>query len=172
MRRFLIYEPAESAGSMGLNNQLGELMTWYPHVTVATVVEREGRFLLVEERGEDGRLVYNQPAGHLEQGESLIEAAVREALEETGWHVEIEGLVSIALYTAPSNGITYHRTTFFGRALHHESERPLDDGIERAVWLTESEITAAHDRLRSPMVAEVIRLYRDGQRHPLSIITG
>ena len=146
-------------------------MGWYPHVTVATVIERDGHFLLVEERGEDGRLVYNQPAGHLEQGESLIEAAVREALEETGWHIELDGLVNIALYTAPSNGVTYHRTTFFGRALRHEPERTLDDGIERAVWLSADEIVAS-DRLRSPMVAEVVRLYRNGQRHPLSIISG
>lgn len=147
-------------------------MEWYPHVTVATVVERDGRFLLVEERGEDGRLVYNQPAGHLEQGESLAEAAVREALEETGWHIELDGLVGIALYKAPSNGVTYHRTTFFGRALRHEPERPLDNGIERAVWLSADEIAAAKDKLRSPMVAEVVRLYQSGQRHPLSIISG
>ncbi len=147
-------------------------MEWYPHVTVATVIERDGRFLLVEERDERGRLVYNQPAGHLEQGESLIEAAVREALEETGWHIAVDGLVNVALYEAPSNGVTYYRTTFFGRALNHEPERPLDDGIERAVWLDADQIAAATDRLRSPMVAEVVRLYRGGQRHPLSIISG
>lgn len=147
-------------------------MEWYPHVTVATVVERDGLFLLVEEFGEDGRLVYNQPAGHLEQGESLTEAAVREALEETGWHIEVDGLVGIALYKASSNGVTYHRTTFFGRALQHEPERPLDEGIERAVWLSADEIAAAGNKLRSPMVAEVVRLYQSGQRHPLSIISG
>lgn len=168
MRPFL---DSKRRGQGRVSQQAGEVNGWYPHVTVATVVERDGAFLLVEERDSDGRLVFNQPAGHLEQGENLIEAAVREALEETGWHIAIEGVVNLSLYTAPSNGVTYHRTTFFGRALRHEPERPLDDGIERAAWLTAEEIVAC-DRLRSPMVAEVVQLYRQGQRHPLSIITG
>jgi ADP-ribose pyrophosphatase YjhB (NUDIX family) len=159
-------------GEERVSRQVDDASGWYPHVTVATVVERDGAFLLVEERDSEGRLVFNQPAGHLEQGEGLIEAAVREALEETGWHIAIDGIVNLSLYTAPSNGVTYHRTTFFGRALRHEPERPLDDGIERAVWLRADEIEAARERLRSPMVAEVVRLYRSGQRHPLSIITG
>ncbi len=154
-----------------MTHQTGDKTRWYPHVTVATVVERDGRFLLVEERGESGQLVFNQPAGHLEPGESLQQAAVRETLEETGWHIALEGLVNIALYTSPANGETYYRTTFFGHPLRHEPERSLDEGILRAVWLEADEI-AISDRLRSPMVAEVVRLYQSGQRHPLSIITG
>lgn len=105
---------------------------WHAHVTVATVVERDERFLLVEENA-DGELVYNQPAGHLDPGESLTQAAVRETLEETGWHIELLGLVGLALYTAPGNGITYHRTTFFGRPLHEESTFQLDAGIFRCL---------------------------------------
>ncbi|KHL68431.1 MULTISPECIES: NUDIX hydrolase [Pseudomonas] len=144
-------------------------MNWHAHVTVATVIEDNGRFLLVEEQ-QRGRLVLNQPAGHLEPGESLIEAALRETLEETGWTVEIQGLVGVGLYTAPSNGVTYYRTTFFGRPLSHDAQRPLDTGIERALWLTPAEMQAEAERLRSPLVAKAVEHYLAGHRYPLSLI--
>ena len=144
-------------------------MSWYPHVTVATVIEDNGRFLFVEENS-DGQLVFNQPAGHLESGESLIDAAVRETLEETGWTIEVQGVVGIGLYDAP-NDITYYRTTFFGKALRHDPERLLDEGIVRAVWLDRDEITALAPRMRSPLVAKVIEQYCNGHRYPLSMIT-
>lgn len=144
-------------------------MNWHAHVTVATVIEDNGRFLLVEEQ-QRGRLVLNQPAGHLEPGETLIEAAVRETLEETGWTVEILGLVGVGLYTAPSNGVTYYRTTFFGRPLSHDPLRPLDTGIERALWLTPEEMQAEAERLRSPLVAKAVEHYLTGHRYPLSLI--
>jgi 8-oxo-dGTP pyrophosphatase MutT (NUDIX family) len=146
-------------------------MTWYPHVTVATVIEDQGRFLLVEEYA-DGKLVFNQPAGHLERDETLIEAALRETLEETAWTVEIEGMVGISLYVAPSNGITYCRHCFFGKPLRHNPALKLDDGIERAVWLSFDEITALGPRLRSPMVVKTIEHYLGGHRYPLSVIYG
>ena len=144
-------------------------MNWHAHVTVATVIEDNGRFLLVEEQ-QRGRLVLNQPAGHLEPGENLIEAALRETLEETGWTVEIQGLVGVGLYTAPSNGVTYYRTTFFGRPLSHDAQRPLDTGIERALWLTPAEMQAEAERLRSPLVAKAVEHYLAGHRYPLSLI--
>lgn len=144
-------------------------MDWHAHVTVATVVEAEGRFLLVEEL-KGGRLVLNQPAGHLESGESLVEAAERETLEETGWTVEIQGIVGIGLYTAPSNGVTYYRTTFFASPVSHDPTHVLDDGIVRAVWLTEQDIRAESARLRSPMVSKAIEQYLAGHRYPLSMI--
>ncbi|HTO18944.1 MAG TPA: NUDIX hydrolase [Pseudomonas sp.] len=144
-------------------------MNWHAHVTVATVIEDNGRFLLVEEQ-QRGRLVLNQPAGHLEPGESLIEAALRETLEETGWTVEIQGLVGVGLYTAPSNGVTYYRTTFFGRPLSHDPQRLLDTGIERALWLTPAEMQAEAERLRSPLVAKAVEHYLAGHRYPLSLI--
>src|SRR5690606_40718209 len=109
-------------------------MSWHPHVTVATVIEQNDRFLLVEEHA-DGKLVFNQPAGHLERDETLVEAARRETLEESGWTVDIQGLLGVSLYTAPGNGITYCRHAFFGIPLQHDPERRLDHGIERAVWL-------------------------------------
>lgn len=144
-------------------------MNWHAHVTVATVIEDNGRFLLVEERQRD-RLVLNQPAGHLEPNESLIEAALRETLEETGWTVELQGLVGVGLYTAPSNGVTYYRTTFFGRPLSHDPERPLDQGIVRALWLTAEELRAQAHRHRGPLVAKAIEHYLAGHRYPLSLI--
>jgi 8-oxo-dGTP pyrophosphatase MutT (NUDIX family) len=147
-------------------------MSWYPHVTVATIIEDNGRFLLVEEEAADGQLVFNQPAGHLERAETLVEAARRETLEETGWTVEIQGVVGIGLYHAPANDTTYHRTTFFGRPVHHDAQRPLDTGIVRAVWLSPEEIAALGERLRSPLVASVIEQYRNGHRYPLSMIAG
>ncbi|MCZ6828212.1 MAG: NUDIX hydrolase [Gammaproteobacteria bacterium] len=141
---------------------------WYAHVTVATLVEQDGRFLLVEERS-NGDLVINQPAGHLDPDEDLVQAAVRETLEETGWHVKIEGVLGIALYTAP-NGITYHRTTFHARALEWEPDLALDAGIERALWLSYEEMQAYSDKMRSPLVLATVEQYRNGHHYPLDLI--
>ena len=144
-------------------------MNWYPHVTVATIVEDNGKFLLVEEQSEQG-LVLNQPAGHLEPNENLEQAAIRETLEETGWLVALEGVVGIGLYTSPLNQVTYHRTTFYARAIEHDPNRALDQGISRALWMTYDEILAESGRLRSHLVAEVIDKYRSGHRYPLDMI--
>lgn len=144
-------------------------MDWIPHVTVATVIERDGKFLLVEEFSE-GQLVYNQPAGHLDPNETLEQAAIRETLEETGWTIALDGLVGIALYQSPYNQTTYHRTTFYGTAIEHNPELELDSGIQRAVWLSYDEIVAISDKLRSKLVLRAIQQYRDGHRYPLSFI--
>ncbi|HUH38291.1 MAG TPA: NUDIX hydrolase [Spongiibacteraceae bacterium] len=145
-------------------------MEWYPHVTVATVIERDSRFLLVEEVAEGGRVVINQPAGHLDPDETLPAAALRETLEETGWDVQLEGVVGIALYTAPANGVTYLRTTFWGRALAERADAQLDTGILRALWLTRDELQALRGQWRSPLVGQVVDQYLNGQRYPLSIL--
>ena len=142
---------------------------WYAHVTVATVVEKDNRFLLVEERS-NGDLVINQPAGHLDPGEDLVEAAVRETLEETGWHVRVDGVLGIALYTAPNNGVTYHRTTFHATAIEHDENRELDEGIERALWMSHDEMQAASHRMRSPLVLSAVEQYRRGHHYPLDLI--
>jgi len=144
-------------------------MVWKPNVTVASVIERDGRFLLVEERA-DGRIVFNQPAGHLESGESLVEAARRETLEETAWTVELTGIVGVTLYQAPANGVTYHRTTFFGVPVCHDPNRNLDKGIIRATWLTYEQMRAMSDKMRSPLVIRSVEQYLGGQRFPLSLI--
>lgn len=144
-------------------------MSWTPHVTVATIIERDGRFLFVYEEA-DGRQVYNQPAGHLDPDETLCEAALRETLEETGWTVKLTGVVGVNLYTAPSNGVTYMRTTFIAEPISHDPNRPLDTGIISAVWLTYDELLTRKDQLRSPMTLQIIDDYRSGRRFPLEVV--
>lgn len=143
---------------------------WQAHVTVAVIVEREGKFLLVEEETLASHLdVYNQPAGHVEQGETLIEAAKREALEETGFEVEPTALLGLYTYTPETTpDVTYYRVCFIADAIHHY-ERPLDEGIIRAVWLTLDELIAT-ERARSPLVIQCIKDYLNGQSFPLSAI--
>ncbi len=142
-----------------------------PHVTVATVIEKDGRFLMVEEQNSSGNIVINQPAGHLDPRENLVEAAVRETLEETGWHIEILGVLGINLYRSPNNGVTYHRTTFVGRPLHREDEPKLDDGIVEAVWLSLEELQASVDRHRSPLVLHCVQQYLSGNHYPVDMLS-
>ncbi|MDB3856474.1 NUDIX hydrolase [Halieaceae bacterium] len=144
---------------------------WYPHVTVATVIERDGKFLLVEERSS-GRLVYNQPAGHVEQGETLFEAALRETLEESRWQVELKGVIGITLYTTTTSGTTYNRTAFYADPITECLDRAYDKGIERAVWMSYDEIIAAKDKMRSDRVIKTIDQYLSGHRYPLELIYG
>ncbi|MBD3656319.1 NUDIX hydrolase [Marinobacter sp.] len=144
-------------------------MTWKPHATVAVIVEDDaGRFLLVEE-SSGGLVVFNQPAGHIEEGEAITDAARREALEETGWEVEPEHFLGFYTYKAPANGVTYYRFCFSARALRKVSDT-LDDGIIAAHWLTLEEIRQLGERLRSPLVLQCIEDYRNGRRYPLDII--
>ncbi len=140
-----------------------------PHVTVATVVEDQGRFLLVEETAQ-GRVVFNQPAGHLEANESLLEAARRETLEETGWDVELTGVIGIYLYTAPSNGVTYQRICFAARPLQHHPELPLDTGIIGPRWFTRDELEAQRPQWRSELIGRCVDDYLRGEQWPLTLI--
>ena len=139
---------------------------WIPHVTVATVVFRDGRYLLVEEI-DGGRRVLNQPAGHLEPNETLVEAARRETLEETGWEVEIQALLGASLFTSAQTGVSYLRTSFLAQALHHHVERPLDTEIIAAPWMSYQEIIDSRARLRSESVLATIEQHRAGHRFPL-----
>ena len=141
-----------------------------PVVTVANVVERDGTFLLVEEETRFGRKL-NQPAGHVEAGESLLEAVVREALEETGWHVRPTALVGIYRWTSERTGETFVRFSFAGDATAHDAARPLDAGIIGALWLSYDAIAARSDDHRSPMVLRCIDDYRAGKRWPLAFVT-
>lgn len=144
-------------------------MTWHPHVTLAVVVEQAGRFLLVHEHTEEGR-VYNQPAGHLERNESFVEGAVREALEETGWRVKATAVLGLSRYVAPSNGVTYVRITLAAAPIEHLPDAELDEGIIEAVWLSYEEILAKRNQLRSPLVLGDIERYRHGQFYPLELL--
>jgi 8-oxo-dGTP pyrophosphatase MutT (NUDIX family) len=141
---------------------------WRPHVTVATVIPRDGRFLLVEENVR-GDIVLNQPAGHLEPDETLPAAAIRETLEETGWHVALTCLIGVQQWRSLS-GRDFVRFTFAADAVRHDPARPLDDGIVRALWLDRDEIAAAAKRLRSPMVLSSIDDWMGGRRLPLDAI--
>lgn len=142
---------------------------WCPRVTVACVVADGGRYLMVEEE-VNGRIAYNQPAGHLDDGESLASAAVRETLEETGWTVELDALVGVHQWRSTEHGESVLRFSFAARPLRHDPTRRLDDGIRRALWLSRSEVAALGDRLRSPLVLQSIDAWLSGQRLPLSAL--
>ena len=144
-------------------------MEWQPHITVATVIEDDGRFLFVEEF-KASRLVLNQPAGHLEANESLREAALRETLEETGWDVELTALLGIYLYTAPSNGVTYQRVCFSARPVRHDPERELDSDISSITWLMRDELADQPERWRSELVLQCVDDYLAGISGPLELL--
>lgn len=142
---------------------------WKPNVTVAAVVEQDGRFLLVEEETSQGAL-FNQPAGHLDPGESLADAVVRETLEETGYTFRPTALLGVYQYRHATAGITYLRFAFAGEIAGHDPARALDEGIIRAVWMAPDEIRASRDRHRSPLVVQCIDDCLAGRRYPLSLI--
>ena len=144
-------------------------MIWKPNVTVAAVVEREGRFLLIEEETSRGRL-FNQPAGHLEPGESLAEAVAREALEESAYSFRPDALVGIYQYRSAAEKVTYLRFAFAGEVTGHDPHRALDTGIVRAVWLAPDEARCDSGRHRSPLVMRCIDDYLAGCRYPLSML--
>ena len=145
-------------------------MRWKPNVTVAALIQREdGRYLIVEEDTVDGRR-FNQPAGHLEKGESLLEAVKREVLEETGYEFEPQGLVGIYLADQVSSEVTYLRFSFFGKALQHRPDLPLDKGIVAALWLTAEEISSCAERHRSPLVMRSLQDWQAGARFPLEVL--
>ena len=145
-----------------------------PSVTVAAVIERDGRFLLVEEE-DAGRIVFNQPAGHLEPGESLTQGCMREVLEESAWHFRPSALLGIYRWTKPATAaeseVTYLRFAFRGELGAHEPGRKLDAGIVRAVWLDLDEIRSLRARHRSPLVLRCIEDYLAGRSYALDLLT-
>ena len=144
-------------------------MIWKPNVTVAAVVQRDGKFLLVEEETEAG-LAFNQPAGHLEEGESLLDAVVREALEETAYHFKPTHLVGIYNWKHPAKEVTYLRFAFAGELRGWEAERKLDEGIVGARWLTLDEVKATQARHRSPLILRCIEDLLAGKAYPLDLL--
>lgn len=139
------------------------------HITVAAVAHRNGRFLMVEENVE-GQLRINQPAGHLELDETLIQAVQREAFEETACRFEPEAVVGTYLWRVPDSGLTYLRTAFCGTAGEPDPAVRLDSGIERAVWLDRDEIVARQAQWRSPLVLRCVDDYLAGRRYPLDLL--
>ncbi|MBU2097204.1 MAG: NUDIX hydrolase [Gammaproteobacteria bacterium] len=154
-------------------------MSWYPHKTVAVIVEHpdtddsepvsERRFLMVEEL-VNGMQCYNQPAGHLDPGETLFEAAIREALEETAWQVQLTGFLGLYQYISPENDECYIRSCFAASALSHDAGRALDKDITATHWMTLAEVKAKGSQLRSPVVLKVLEDYCVGHTLPLSVI--
>lgn len=141
-----------------------------PRVTVAALVENAGRFLFVEERDDYGRLVINQPAGHVEAGESLPAAVIREAFEETGWRVEPRFLVGAYLWGRADGSLSYLRIAIAAQAVRHEPEAPLDAGIERAVWLSREELAARRAEHRSELVLRCVDDYLAGEQYALTAL--
>lgn len=140
-------------------------MIWTPHATVATIVEHNQRFLLVEEMSH-GKRVFNQPAGHVDENESIFDAAVRETLEETGWRVKLTGFIGTYIYKAPENGVTYYRFCFAAEP-EKQVTKELDQDILAAHWLTKEEVSTMKEQLRSPLVVRCINDYL--QRDPLPL---
>ena len=145
-------------------------MVWKPHVTVAAVVERDGKFLLVEEQTEDG-IRFNQPAGHLECREALTDAVIRETLEETGYHFVPTALVGVYNWRNEARDLTYLRFAFAGEILGHDADRVLDEGIIAAHWLTPDEIRAGRAQHRSPLIVRCMEDCLAGRRYPLELMT-
>ncbi len=145
-------------------------MIWKPNVTVAAVIEQDGKFLLVEEETADG-LRFNQPAGHLEDDETIEDGVRRETQEETAYRFNPTGLLGVYHWKHPQKDITYLRFAFTGEVTGFDANQKLDDGILRAVWMTPEEIRATQDRHRSPQVLKCVEDYLAGKRYPLSVVT-
>jgi 8-oxo-dGTP pyrophosphatase MutT (NUDIX family) len=144
-------------------------MIWKPNVTVAAVIERDGKFLLVEEETAQG-VRFNQPAGHLESDESILDAVTREVLEESAYRFVPQHLLGIYRWHSAESDTTYLRFAFTGAISGHEADRPLDKGILQAVWLTPDEIRSTQQQHRSPLVLRCVEDYLAGKRYPLDLL--
>jgi 8-oxo-dGTP pyrophosphatase MutT (NUDIX family) len=144
-------------------------MNWKPDITVAAIVEQEGRFLCVEER-INGRRVFNQPAGHVERGEDFLAAVVRETLEETAWHFVPEALLGVYTWHAPGSTRSTLRFAFCGHVHGHEPARALDVPVLAAHWLTRAQLLEPARPLRTPLVIRCIDDYLAGRRLPLAAV--
>jgi 8-oxo-dGTP pyrophosphatase MutT (NUDIX family) len=146
------------------------MAVWKPSVTVAAVIERDGRFLLVEEK-IDGRLVLNQPAGHLDPNESVVEACRREVLEETAHHFQPQALVGVYRWHYAPKDVTFLRFCFFGRVLGVDAGRKLDKGIVAAPWVALDELRKRKADHRSPLVQKCVDDFLAGRRYPLELFS-
>lgn len=141
-----------------------------PHITVAAVVQKDNRYLMVKEK-VDGLIVYNQPAGHWEVDETLAEAAIRETQEETAWNFIPDAVIAIYRWKHPEKDEVYLRVAFSGEVNQHQANQPLDDGILEAVWMTRREIEDLNEiQRRSALVLKSIEDYENGKRYDLDIM--
>jgi len=142
---------------------------WTPHLTVAAIIEREGRFLMVEER-DQGRAVLNQPAGHVEEHETVTEAVIRETLEETGRHFNPREITGLYRWRSPNNQVTYLRVCYSGTCGQRDHDIALDPDIITTHWLNYGELQERVAELRSPLVLRCIDDYLAGNTLPLTLI--
>ena len=148
-------------------------MIWKPHATVAAIIERDNKFLMVEELIH-GEHIYNQPAGHLDPDESLIDAVIRETQEETAWQFVPEAVTGIYLWRNPDSDNdedTFLRVAVCGSCINHDPEQALDDGVLKAVWMKRDELLDTNIKLRTPMIINCIDDYLAGKRYPLDLLT-
>lgn len=143
---------------------------WKPHATVAAIIERDKRFLIVQETA-GGEIVYNQPAGHLDPHESLLEASIRETREETGWQFIPEYISGIYRWEQPITHECFLRVAFVGSCHDYKKDLPLDTGIIQALWLSRDELEANSSQLRSPLVLRCIDDYLSGKKYPLNLLS-
>ncbi len=147
------------------------IMIWKPNVTVAAIIEQNGKYLLVEESPDGTDIRLNQPAGHLESGESILHACSREVLEETGYTFQPEALTGIYHWHAPFNNTTYLRFAFSGRITGFDPTRELDSEIIHATWFSLNQIRTNQASHRTPLVMQCIEDYLTGKSYPLAILT-
>ena len=138
------------------------------HLTVATLVTKDEHFLMITETDSD-KIVFNQPAGHVEPGEDILNAAIRETLEETGWQVSLTGFVGIYTYKSESNGITYYRICFAATPEYKDSLQTIDSDIAEVHWMTEQQIRTCENVHRSPLVLKCLEDFLEGPIYPLEI---
>ena len=143
---------------------------WKPNTTVAAIIERDNKFLLVEEITERGNR-FNQPAGHLEDGETLVQAVIRETMEEAAYEFTPEFLLGVYQWKHTLNDTTYLRFAFIGKAGVHYPMQELDEGIVQVVWMDIDEIRDKANLMRSPQILTCIEDYLAGKRYPLEVIT-
>ncbi len=144
-------------------------MSWHPHLTVACIVEHQNKFLFVEEYAL-GKVVLNQPAGHLEADETLAQATIRETLEESGYQIQVKGLVGYYSHKSPINNESYYRMCFYGALVSEEANTELDVDIIQALWLSFDEFKAREHQIRTPMVKICLDDYLAGKRFPVDFI--
>ena len=138
------------------------------HLTVATLVIKDSQYLMITETDAD-KIVYNQPAGHVEPGEDILDAAIRETLEETGWQVSLTGFVGLYTYQSKDNGITFYRACFVATPLYKDNRQTIDPDIQDIYWMTEQQIRDCEQTHRSPLVLKCLEDYLQGPIYPLEI---